>query len=164
VSIFIESRYKVIWRLKVEIDYTVWSISCHNLLRDNAKNKIKCGNTDEVKKRWSGNNHLVQAQVKEIYFIFNLEYRYAVISRGMLHRLSIKCHAQQKPKYSSDMSETQRLHTLHISLNQKKPSGPVSQTRGSSLGRWAPMASFQILDVLVSKTGCFSFYWLVSNG
>jgi hypothetical protein len=37
VSIFIESRYKVIWRSKVEIDYTVWSIPSHNLLRVNAK-------------------------------------------------------------------------------------------------------------------------------
>jgi hypothetical protein len=67
----------------------------------------------------------VQAQVKEIYFIFNLEYRYAALSRGMLHRLSIKSHAQQKPKYPSEMSETQWPHTLHISLKQEKPNGPV---------------------------------------
>jgi hypothetical protein len=47
----------------------------------------------------------VQAQVEEIYFIFNLGDMYAAISREMLHRLSIKSHAQQKPKYPSEMSE-----------------------------------------------------------
>jgi hypothetical protein len=77
----------------------------------------------------------MQAQVEEMYFIFNLEYRYAALSRGMLHRLSTKSHAKQKPKYPSEMSEIQWPHTLHISLNQENPDGPVSQTGGSSLGR-----------------------------
>jgi hypothetical protein len=77
----------------------------------------------------------VQAHVEEIYFIFNLEYRYAALSRGMLHRLSTKSHAQQKPKYPSEMSEIQWSHTLYISLNQEKSDGPVSQTGGFRLGR-----------------------------
>jgi hypothetical protein len=77
----------------------------------------------------------VQAQVEKIYFIFNLEYRYVALSRGMLHRLSTKSLAQQKHKYSSEMSETQWSHILHISLNQKKPDGPISQTGGSGLNR-----------------------------
>jgi hypothetical protein len=77
----------------------------------------------------------VQTQVEEMYFIFNLEYRYAALSREMLHRLSKNTHAQQKTKYPCEMSETQWPHTLHISLNQEKPDGPVSQTRGSGLGR-----------------------------
>jgi hypothetical protein len=68
----------------------------------------------------------VQAHVEKMYFIFNLEYRYAALSRGMLHRLSTKSHAQQKPKYPSEMSGTQWPNTLHISLNQKKLDGPVS--------------------------------------
>jgi hypothetical protein len=54
----------------------------------------------------------VQAQGEEIYFIFNLGYR-----------------------YPSEMSETQWPHTLHISLNQVKSDDPVSQTGGSDLGR-----------------------------
>jgi hypothetical protein len=70
-----------------------------------------------------------------MYFIFNFEYRYAALSRGMLHGLATKSHAQQKPKYPSEMSETQWSHTLHISLNQEKPDGPVSQTEGFGLGR-----------------------------
>jgi hypothetical protein len=76
----------------------------------------------------------VQARVEEMYFILNLEYRYAALSRGVLHRLSIKSHAQQKPNYPSEMSETQWPHTLHISLSQEKPGGPVSQIGGSGLG------------------------------
>jgi hypothetical protein len=67
----------------------------------------------------------VQAQVEEMYFIFNLEYRYAALSRGMLHRLSTKSHAQQKPKYPSEMSGTQWPRTLHISMNLEKPEGPI---------------------------------------
>jgi hypothetical protein len=70
-----------------------------------------------------------------MYFIFNLKYRYAALSKGMLHRLSTKSHTQQNPKYPSEMSETQWPHTLHISLNQEKLDDPVSQTGGSSLGR-----------------------------
>jgi hypothetical protein len=77
----------------------------------------------------------VQAQVEEMYFIFNLEYRYAALSKGMLNRLSTKSHAQQKAEYPSEMSETQWPHTLHISLNQEKLDGLVSQTGGSGLGR-----------------------------
>jgi hypothetical protein len=77
----------------------------------------------------------VQAQAEEIYLIFNLEYRYAALSRGMLHTLSTKSHAQQKPNYPSEMSETQWPHTLHISLNQVKSDGPVSQIGRSALGR-----------------------------
>jgi hypothetical protein len=60
---------------------------------------------------------------------------YAALSRGMLYRLSTKSHTQQKPNYPSEMSETQFPHTLHISLNQIKLDGPVSQTGGSGLGR-----------------------------
>jgi hypothetical protein len=117
--------------------------------KSQCQNKIKCGNPHKVKKRWSGNNHLVQAQIEEMYFIFNLDYRYVALSREMLHRLSTKSHTQQKPKYPSEMSETQWSHTLHISLNQGKSDDPVSQTGGSGLVIWAPTASFLILDVPV---------------
>jgi hypothetical protein len=38
--------------------------------------------------------NIVQAQVEEIYFIFNFECRYITLSRGILYRLPIKSHAQ----------------------------------------------------------------------
>jgi hypothetical protein len=77
-----------------------------------------------------------------MYFIFNLEYSYAALSRVILYRLSTKSHAQQKPKYPSEMSKTQWPHTLHISLNQGKPDDPV----------WADE-----LQWLVSKYWMFRF-------
>jgi hypothetical protein len=52
--------------------------------------KIKCGNPHEVKKKWSDKNNFVQAQVIEMYFIFDLEYKYAALSRGISHGLSAK--------------------------------------------------------------------------
>jgi hypothetical protein len=151
VSIFIESRYKVTWRSKVEIDHTVWSISSHNLLRVNVKTRLSVPTLMKSKRD------------EEMYFIFNFEYRYVALSRRMLHRLLIKSHTQQKPKYLSKMSETQWPHTLDISLNQGKLDGPVFQTGGSYLGGWAPITSFLIPDVPVTKTRCSNFYWLVSN-
>jgi hypothetical protein len=62
--------------------------------KSQCQSKIKCANSHEVKKRWSDTNHIVQAQVEEMYFIFNLEYMYAALSREMAHRLSTKSHAQ----------------------------------------------------------------------
>jgi GDP-D-mannose dehydratase len=76
----------------------------------------------------------VQAQVEEMYFIFNLEYRYVALSREMLYRLSTKSHVQQNYSYPSEMSETRWAHTLHILLNQEKSNGPIFQTGGSDLG------------------------------
>jgi hypothetical protein len=41
----------------------------------------------------------------------------------------------KKHKYLSEMSKTQWPYTLHISLNQEKPDGPIFQTEGSGLDR-----------------------------
>jgi hypothetical protein len=49
----------------------------------------------------------ITPQIEEMYFIFNLEYTYVALSKGMLHRLLAKSYTQQKPKYPSEMSETQ---------------------------------------------------------
>jgi hypothetical protein len=89
----------------------------------------------------------VQDQVEEMYFIFNLEYRYAALSREMLHRLSIKSHAQRKHKYPSEMSETQWPHTPHISLNQVKPDGPIWADELERLGSKYRMFRFIKPDV-----------------
>jgi hypothetical protein len=35
--------------------------------------------------------NIVQAQVEEMYFIFNLECRHAALSGGLSHRLPTKC-------------------------------------------------------------------------
>jgi hypothetical protein len=91
----------------------------------------------------------VQAQVEEIYFIFNLEYMYVALSKVMLRTLSTKSHAQQKPKYPSEISETQWPHTLHISLNQEKLDGPVWADELQRLVLKYQMFRFLKPDVLV---------------
>jgi hypothetical protein len=62
----------------------------------------------------------MQAQVEEKYFIFNLEYRNAALSREIPHGLPTKSQYSTYPKNPSEMSETQWPHILHISLNQEK--------------------------------------------
>ncbi len=96
--IFIESRYKVTWRSKVGIDHTVWSIPSHNLQRVNAKARSNVATLMKSKGNEVATINIMQAQVEEMHFIFNLEFRYAALSRGMLHRLSTKSHAQQTLK------------------------------------------------------------------
>jgi hypothetical protein len=79
--------------------------------------------------------NIMQAQVEEVLFIFNLESRYAALSRGMLQRLLNKLSCSTKPKNPSEKRETLWPQTLHISLNLGKPDGPVSKTGGSGFGR-----------------------------
>jgi hypothetical protein len=64
--------------------------------------------------------NIVQAQVEELCFIFNLKYRHVVLSRGTPHGFLTKSQNSTLPKNPSEMSETQWPHTLHILLNQEK--------------------------------------------
>jgi hypothetical protein len=109
----------------VKIDYTVRSIPSHNLITVNVKTRSNVTTLIKLKRDKMATITLCKLKVEEMYFIFNLKKR----------RLSIKSHAQQKPKYLSEMSETRWPHTLHISLNQKKLDGSVFQTGESDLGR-----------------------------
>jgi hypothetical protein len=55
------------------------------------------------------------------------------------------------------MSETQWPHTLHISLNQEKPDGPV----------WTDELQWRVFKYRMfqfSKPDISDFYWLVFNG
>jgi hypothetical protein len=51
--------------------------------------------------------NIVQAQVEEIYFIFNLGCRHAALSRGIPLGLPTKSHCSTKPKNPSEVNETQ---------------------------------------------------------
>jgi hypothetical protein len=80
--------------------------------------------------------NLVQAQVEEKYFIFNLEYRNVALSRGISHGLPTKYQCSTYPKNPSEMIKTQWPHTLQPSLNPEKPyvlvfkpEGPVCPLR-----------------------------------
>jgi hypothetical protein len=61
---------------------------------------------------------LMQA-VEGIDFIFNLEYNCRSIKRDTTW-IANKVSMLTYPKNSSEISETQWPHTLHISLNQEK--------------------------------------------
>jgi hypothetical protein len=93
-----------------------------------------------------------------MYFIFNLEYSYAALSRGMLHRLSIKSHAQQKIKYPSEMSKTHWLHTLHISLNQENQMVRFPKLEVSV---WADELQWLVFKYRMFRFLLASFQWLV---
>jgi hypothetical protein len=74
VSIFIESRYKVIWRSKVEIDYTVWSIPSHNLLRVIAKTRSSVATLMKSKRDKVATITLCKLKLKKctIYLILSI--------------------------------------------------------------------------------------------
>jgi hypothetical protein len=105
--------------------------------------------------------NIVQAQVEEMYFIFNLEYMHVTLSGRIPHGLPTKSQCSTQPKNPSEMSETQWPHTLHISLNPKKKSNvPISQTGASGLGCNDYILNFGCSDF---KTRSSSFYCLVPN-
>jgi hypothetical protein len=91
--------------------------------------------------------NIVQTQVEEMYFIFNLEYRYVALLRGIPYELPTKSQCLTMPKKPSEMSEVQWPQILHISLNQGKSDVPVSQIRGSGL----------VCNDYISNFGCSSF-------
>jgi hypothetical protein len=62
VSIFIKSRYKVIYISKVEIDYAVWNIPSYNLLRVNAK--IRSSVTTLMKSKRDGAATITLSKLK----------------------------------------------------------------------------------------------------
>jgi hypothetical protein len=148
VSISIKSRYKVTWRSKVEIDHMVWSIPSHNLLRVNARTRLSVATLMKSKRDEVATITLCKLKFKK-YIL------YLILSIGMLlYQEGCYIDCQQSLMLNKSLNTQVRWvkqwpHTLHISLNQGKPDGPVSQTGGSSLGGWALMASFLIPDVLI---------------
>jgi hypothetical protein len=62
------------------------------------QSKIKCGNPHEVKRNKVSRINIVQTQVAEMYFIFNLECRYAALSWGMPHGCQQSLNAQHSLK------------------------------------------------------------------
>ena len=75
MSIFIESRYKVIWRSKVEIDHTVWSIPSHNLLRVNAKIRLSVTSLMKSKRGKVATITLCKLKLKKyiLYLILSID-------------------------------------------------------------------------------------------
>jgi hypothetical protein len=57
--------------------------------------------------------YFLQAQIKKMYFIFNLECRHTALSRGIPYGLPSKSQCSKYPKNPSEMSETQWPYTSH---------------------------------------------------
>jgi hypothetical protein len=158
VSIFIESRYKVIWRSKVEIDYTVLSIPSHNHLRVNAKIRSSVATLMKSKRDEVATITLYKLKLKKCIL-------YLTLSIGMpLYQEGCYIDCQQSLLLNKSLNTQVRWvkhngHTHSTSHWTRKN----QMVRFPKPERWAPTASFQIPDVPVSKTGCFGFYWLVFN-
>jgi hypothetical protein len=135
ISLSVNLYWIKIWS-DLEIKGGNWSYSVKysksQPLRVNSKAKSNVATLIKSKRNGVTIINIVQAQVEELYFIFNLECRHAALSRGILHRLPIKSQCSTYPKNSSGMSETQWPYTLHLSLNPEK----------------TVCSSFQIPDVL----------------
>jgi hypothetical protein len=146
VSIFIKTRYKVIWRSKVKIDYTLWSISSHNLLRVNDKTRSSVATLMKLKRDEVTTITLCKLKLKKCILYLTLSICMPLYQEGWY------IDYQQSFILNKNLNTQVRWvkyngHTFHISLNQEKLDGPISQTGGSDLDRWAPTASFQIPDV-----------------
>jgi hypothetical protein len=80
VTIFIESRNEVTWISKVKIDHTMWSSPSHR--RVNAKARSNVTILMKSKRNKVARINMVQAQVEEVVFIFNLEYVLPLYQEG----------------------------------------------------------------------------------
>jgi hypothetical protein len=73
----------------VKIGYSM-KCSKSQPLKSQCQSKINCGNPHKVKRNEMARFNIVQAQVEEKYFLFNLEYKNAALSRGIPHGLPTK--------------------------------------------------------------------------
>jgi hypothetical protein len=164
LSIFIKSRCNVIWRSKMQIDYTVWSILSHNLLRVNVKTRSSVTTLMKSKRDKVITITLCKLKLKKCIL-------HLTLSIGMpLYQEGCYIDCQQSLMLNKSLNTQVRWvkhndHTYSIShwtrkkrmVRFPKPEGPVWVDELKRL-------VFQIPDVPVSKTGCSGFYWLVSNG
>jgi hypothetical protein len=154
VSISIEARYEVTWRSTVENWLFGGKYSKSELLKSQCQRKIKCGNPHEVKRNEVARLNMVQAEVEEVVYIFNLEYRLS------LYQVGYHMDCQQSLK-AQHILKTQVRWVKHNGLihstsykTLEKPYVPVSKPEGQV---WPVMAIFQILDIPVPKPDVLIF-------
>jgi hypothetical protein len=76
-------------RSKLEIDHT-YKVLQVTTSKSQCQSKIKYDNPPKVKRNEVARINIMQAQVEEKYFIFNLEYKNAALSKLISHGLPIK--------------------------------------------------------------------------
>jgi hypothetical protein len=90
VSISIELRYELTWRSNIENGLYSVKYSKSQCRRVNAEVRSNVATLPKLKRNEVARINLVQDQVKEKYFIFNLEYMNTTLSSGISYGLSIK--------------------------------------------------------------------------
>jgi hypothetical protein len=170
VSIFIESRYKVIWRSKMEIDHTVWSIPSHNLLRVNVKIRLSVANLMKSKRDEVIIITLCKLKLKKyiLYLILSIDMSlyqegcYIDYQQSLMLNKSLITQVRWV-KHNGHTHYTSHWTRENRMIRFPKPKGLVWADELQRLIFKYQMFWFSKPNVLVSKTGCSSFYWLISN-
>jgi hypothetical protein len=103
---------------------------------------------------------LCKLMLKKYILCFTLSIGMLLYQEGY-YMNCLKVSMLTKPKTPSEMSETYWPHTLHLSPNPGKTVCSGFQTGVSGLAYNGYISKTRCFN---SKTGCFGFYWLVSNG
>jgi hypothetical protein len=142
----------VTWIPKVKIDHMVWSTLSHNLKESMPKqDQVWQPSYSQKEMKWQ-DSILCKLKLKELILYLIISIGCRSIKRDTTW-ITSKISMLTLPKKSSEMSETQWPHTLHISLNQKKQDSPISQTGASGFS----------CNGYISHSACSGFYWLVHN-
>ena len=151
----------VIWTRSEFHSKTKFQVTSSRLKCSFQRDKDGCNSQMDILTKY-GMVHVDEAQVHDVAFIFDLEYRNAVLSRGMHHKVFWLCLSAQVTHVSC--WETQKPHVHFSWVCQSKPGGT---------GFWKPVGTVlcqrsQRLVVWISvapvlETGGTGFYW-ICNG
>jgi hypothetical protein len=156
VSIFIESRYKVIWRSKVEIDYTVWSIPSHNLLRVNVKIRSSVATLMKLKRDEVAIITLCKLKLKKCILYLTLSIGMSLyqercyVDYQQILMLNKSLNTQVRwVKHNGHTHSTSHWTRKNQMIRFPKPEGPVWADELQRLVFKYRMFWFSKLDVLV---------------
>ena len=151
----------VIWTISEFHSKTKVQVTSSRLKCSFQRDKDGCNSQMDILTKY-GMVHVDEAQVHAIAFIFDLEYRYAVLSRGMHHKVYWKCLSAQVSHVSWWETQKPHLHSCWVWLLPNrwhqfiKPVGTVLCSPSQRLVVWISVAP-------VLKIGGTGFYW-ICNG
>jgi len=151
----------VIWTRSEFHSKTKVQVTSSRLKCSFQRDKDGCNSQMDILTKY-GMVHVDEAQVHDVAFIFDLEYRNAVLSRGMHHKVFWLCLSAQVTHVSC--WETQKPH-VHISwVCQSKPGGTSFwKLVGTVLCQPSQRLVVWISVAPVLETGGTGFYW-ICNG
>jgi hypothetical protein len=156
VSIFIKTRYKVIWRSKVKIDYTLWSISSHNLLRVNDKTRSSVATLMKLKRDEVTTITLCKLKLKKCILYLTLsicmplyqEGCYIDCQQSLMLNKSLNTQVRWV-KHNGHTHSTSHWTRKNRMVRFPKPEGPVWADEFQRLVFKNWMFRFLKLDVLI---------------